>query len=165
MTPDDEDDGNSPLSRAFGTEDNFGTQKATQEIFPPAVIPQDSEDYNIRYVDADYEYARRNVTNTIEKMEEVMDDMTKFARASQSARAYEVLATMFKTALDANKDLLELAKRNKDLKEQEAAAGDVVTNNTLVVTNDQLLKMLSDQGVQTKTRQVIEPKESPDAEE
>lgn len=151
----DDDDKRTPLSKSFGTNDDFPSKDVM--IFPPSNLPvAGSEDeFNTRYVDADYEYTRTNTMQTIEKMDNVIDEMAQFARAAQSPRAYEVLATMFKVQLDAQKDLLELAKRNKDLKEQERSQGETqVTNNTLVVTNDQLLKMLKDQGIETKTRKL-----------
>ena len=149
----DDEDKRTPLSKAFNTEDDFPSNKI--DIFPPNKAVTDRDDFNTRYVDADYEYTRTNTMQDIERMDDVLDDMIQLARASQSPRAYEVLATMFKTKADAQKDLLELAKKNKDLKEQEREQGEgSVTHNTLVVTNDQLLKMLKDNGIETKTRNI-----------
>lgn len=157
MKDNEDDDKRTPLSKSFGTNDDFPSKDVM--IFPPSNLPASSEEeFNTRYVDADYEYARQNTMHDIEKMDETIDDLMQLAKAAQSPRAFEVLANMFKIRIDAQKDLLELAKRNKDLKEQERSQGETqVTNNTLVVSSDQLLKMLKDQGIETKTRK-LDPK-------
>jgi len=46
-----------------------------------------------------------------------MEDMKELARQSESPRAYEVFSTMMKTISETTKDLYDLHKKTKDLKE------------------------------------------------
>jgi len=129
------------------------------EVFaPPATI--DRPERISDAVDEDYEFARATVIDTITKATEALDQQISLAQQSQLPRAYEVVATLVKAIVDSNKDLLELSKRAKDLKGTEADEGPRTINNTLVVTTDQLQKLLQDQGVVTTTRQM--KKEDPE---
>ena len=71
--------------------------------------------YGDKQVDDDFEYARGNMISAIEKGQEALSGVLEVAGMSQHPRAYEVAATLVKTLADANKDLLELQKRKKDL--------------------------------------------------
>ena len=81
----------------------------------------------------DYEYARRNNYDIIEKGMSALEDIIDIAKQSESARAFEVATDLMKTMLDANKDLLELAKKNKELTREDKVADKLVTNNNLFV--------------------------------
>jgi hypothetical protein len=91
----------------------------------------------------DYEYARRNNYDIIEKGMSALEDIIDIAKQSESARAFEVATNLMKTMLDANKDLLELAQKNKELTREDKVADKQVTNNNLFVgSSAELLKML-----------------------
>ena len=91
----------------------------------------------------DYEYARRNNYDIIEKGMSALEDIIDIAKQSESARAFEVATNLMKTMLDANKDLLELAQKNKELTREDKVADKLVTNNNLFVgSSAELLKML-----------------------
>lgn len=92
----------------------------------------------------DFEYARGNMINAIEKGQEALNGILEVAGMSQHPRAYEVAATLVKATVDASKDLMELSKRKKDLdKPVEGESGpNRVTNNMFVGTTAELLKML-----------------------
>lgn len=96
-------------------------------------------------VDDDFEYARANIVTAIEKGQEALGDMLDVAARSQHPRGYEVVATLVKTISDANKDLLELSKRKKDLLKDDSNKGPSTVNNNLFVgSTAELLKMLKD---------------------
>ena len=61
-----------------------------------------------------------------------LDRVMEIARQSESPRAFEVATNLLKTLTDTNKDLLELAKKKKDLT-QEKEKVQTVTNNALFV--------------------------------
>ena len=61
-----------------------------------------------------------------------LDRVMEIARQSESPRAFEVATNLLKTLTDTNKDLLELAKKKKDLT-QEKENAQTVTNNALFV--------------------------------
>ena len=87
----------------------------------------------------DYEYARENFYNVIEKGTQALEDMLDVAKASEHPRAYEVVSTLMKTLVDANKDLVEMGKK----KAQEEAPKDApVTNNNLFVGSTAELQQL-----------------------
>ena len=95
----------------------------------------------------DYEYARSNLYNVIEKGQTALDDILDVAKQSESARVYEVATNLIKTMVDANKDLLALQKARKELERMEEPVENkkTVTNNNLFVgSSAELLKMIKD---------------------
>ena len=63
----------------------------------------------------DFEFARGNLLNTIMKGQEALDGILDVAGMSQHPRSYEVVATLINSLTAANKDLLELTKRKREL--------------------------------------------------
>lgn len=99
------------------------------------VVPdQESEDQ-------DYEFARKNLYALAQKAEDSVDQLSEIADISQHPRAYEVLSGLIKTAVEANKELLNLKKTAKDIN-GGVAGGPQTVNNTLVMTSDEVLAML-----------------------
>lgn len=90
----------------------------------------------------DYEYARKNLYDIIEKGSGALEDIIDIAKQSESARAFEVATNLMKTMVDANKDLLELAKKNKELSKEEKEGPSTVNNNLFVGSSAELLKMI-----------------------
>lgn len=135
------------------------------ELYRPGqVAPIDGqvdEDRFTEIVDADYEFARKNVTDTILKAVSALDKIIGVAEQSQAPRAYEVVATLTKVIVDAGGSLMDLSKRAKDIKETDVKDEDAKTiNNNLIVTTDQLQRMLQDQGVMTTTRVIKKPQDN-----
>ena len=95
-----------------------------QEVLSPDNSNKDVED--------DYDYARRNLRDLIDSGMGDLDRVMEIARQSESPRAFEVATNLLKTLTDTNKDLLELAKKKKDLT-QEKEKAQPVTNNALFV--------------------------------
>jgi hypothetical protein len=93
----------------------------------------------------DYEYARRNMYDIIEKGQNALEDIVDIARQSESPRAFEVVTNLIKTLADANKDLMDLAKKNKELSKPDASNENKTVNNNLFVgSSSELLKMIKD---------------------
>lgn len=95
----------------------LGVEKAI-EIIPPKkeqeiIVNTPHEDND---ADADYNLSRRTFRDLINKGNQAMESLTDLAKESESPRAYEVLATMMKTIADTTKDLYDLQKKTKDLK-------------------------------------------------
>jgi hypothetical protein len=90
----------------------------------------------------DYDYARKNLYDVIEKGASALEDIIDIAKQSESPRAFEVVTNLIKTIVDANKDLLELQKKNKDIMKSDDATQNSVTNNNLILTTGDLLKMI-----------------------
>lgn len=105
----------------------------------PAVI----EKKRTTQIDADFEFARENIMDVVNKGQEALFDLMDVARQSQHPRAYEVLATMMNTMVGASKDLLDLqARKKKILEEDPSASPQQVTNNLFVGSTAELQKYL-----------------------
>lgn len=108
----------------------------------PIPLMQGTEVVVVNAVEDDTEFARQNIRNMIQKGNDAMENLIHIAKETEHPRAYEVVAGLLKTLADANKDLLELQKRKKDLEPK-------INNNTVNVdkavfvgsTND-LVKLL-----------------------
>jgi Terminase DNA packaging enzyme len=115
---------------------SLGIEPLQDEVIAQVVNPPST-------VKNDYEYARDNLYNIIEKGNNALDDIMDIAKQSESARAFEVATNLIKTMVDANKDLLELAKKKKELEKVEEPDQTNVTNNNLFVgSSADLLKMI-----------------------
>jgi hypothetical protein len=80
----------------------------------------------------------------IEKGQEALSGILDVAGMSQHPRSYEVVATLVKAVADANKDLLELAKKRKDLEKVDGGGPQTVNNNLYLGSTADLLKLLKD---------------------
>lgn len=110
----------------------------------PAVVTTSADDDETVQ---DIEQARSNIKNIIEQGDDALKEMINLAKQSESPRAYEVASTLMKTLLDANKDFVEMSTKKKYAKEEilhpkEEAATTNVTNNNLILSSADLLKML-----------------------
>jgi CHASE3 domain sensor protein len=114
----------------------------TKEIAPLEKSPIISS--NDEVMD-DYYYARENLKEIISSAQQSIADLSSIASTSESPRAYEVLSTMMKTIVDANKDLLELQKSVKKLKEEDKKDNPQnVTNALYVGSTGDLMKLIKD---------------------
>ena len=96
-------------------------------------------------IESDYKYARENLYNAIERGSDALEELVELAKQSQSPRAFEIVGQMIKTLTDANKDLLEVQKKVKDLKKEEQTKGPNSVTNALFVGNTaELQKLLKD---------------------
>jgi len=89
----------------------------------------------------DYTYARENIYDVIERGTEALDHLLELAKASEHPRAFEVVSTLTKTLVDANKDLLDMQSKLKKLKEENNEPQNV-TNALFVGSTADLQKML-----------------------
>ena len=101
----------------------------------PSIDQDDIMDY--------YQYARENLKNIIDSAQQSIDDLSSIASTSESPRAYEVLSGLMKTIVDANKDLLELQKKVKQLKDDSEKPSNV-TNALFVGSTAELQKLIKD---------------------
>jgi len=105
------------------------------------LAPINSSLHEKNVVKDDFEFARGSMINAIEKGHEALSDMLDVAQRSQHPRSYEVVATLISTITNANKDLLDLSKKKKDL-EQSSDGPSTVNNNLYIGSTADLLKLL-----------------------
>lgn len=114
----------------------------------PAVVPEapiSSTNTDDATVDGDYNYARKNIRELIERGMIDLEDIASIAKQSESPRAYEVMNNILKNIIDANKDLLILAKAKKEIKQLPAGTGTppgTVNNNLIVASTSKINKLL-----------------------
>jgi len=92
----------------------------------------------------DIELAKSNIENIINLGDDAVREMTEIAKQSESPRAFEVVSTLMKVLLDANKDYVEMSTKRRYAKEENPSADKStnVTNNNLIVSTADLLKMI-----------------------
>ena len=94
-------------------------------------------------VDDDYEYARKNLRTLIDNGKNVMEDLAYLAREGESPRTYEVLGQLIKTLAETNKDLLDIAKKKKDIQQEKGGEQPThVTNALFVGSTAELQKLI-----------------------
>ena len=107
---------------------------------PPAkIIP--SVDSDRKDDDIDYNYARENYYNLIERNQDAVEEMLEIAKQSEHPRAFEVVGQLIKSGLDANKELMSLHKTKKELS-IEKSGGVNVNNAVFVGSTAELQKLL-----------------------
>lgn len=84
-------------------------------------------------IEKDYKYARENLYDVIERGTEALDALLELAKASEHPRAFEVVGSLTKTLVDANKDLLDIQKKVKELQREEAKESPQNVTNALFV--------------------------------
>ena len=102
----------------------------------------DTVSTNVDYADKDYDYARTNFYNIIETGTEALEQMLDVAKASEHPRAYEVVSTIMKTLVDANKDLVNMSEKKKPSEEKQFDGK--VNNNLFVGSTAELQQLLKD---------------------
>ena len=128
---------NDPISKALGM-----TPMPEQ---PKLVLGTVTIDDN-----TDYEYARQNIYGVIETGANALDQLAQIAAQTQHPRAFEVLANLVKTMVDANKDLLNIRKTKLEIEKasgenmSDSMGGNKVQNNLFVGSTAELQKFLKD---------------------
>ena len=95
--------------------------------------------------DEDYEYVRNNLQDIIAKGGSALDGILELAQDSDHPRAWEVFGQIMRQLAETNKDLIDLQKDMKKIKDEEGAKK--VTQNAIFVgSTNELQKFLRSQG-------------------
>ena len=105
---------------------------AKTEKVKPLVNGQEDE--------TDFQYARENLYNLIERGQDGLEELLEIAKQSQHPRAFEVVGQMIDKLANTNKELLNLHKTKKDLTTESAPK--TVSNNLFVGSTAELQKFL-----------------------
>jgi hypothetical protein len=138
---------NDEIANSLGLDPIDVTELETQ-IVPskPALAPSLVSVNKADQSDRDFQYARDNFYNVIENGTKALEEMMDLAKASEHPRAYEVVSTLMKTLVDANKDLVSMSeKKAEEQKAEEGGNSQQVTNNNLFVgSTAELQQMIKD---------------------
>lgn len=93
----------------------------------------------------DIAYARQNITTLIEVGISSVSQLSDIADQSQQSVAYERLSGLMKTVSELNKDLIDVGKIKKDLRQGtqgDSNSGNKTTNNLFVGSTAQMAEIL-----------------------
>ena len=110
------------------------------------IVPVDPAQIEENETVKDIGLAKKNIENIIKQGDDPLTEIISIAKQSQSPRAFEVVSALMKTLLDANKDFVDMSMKKKyaidEMNAPKEAAQTNVTNNNLIVSTADLLKML-----------------------
>ena len=92
----------------------------------------------------DFQYARENLYNIIERGTDALNGIVDLANQSQHPRSFEVVADLVRTLSGANKDLLDIQKKMRDLDPDKHKPQKV--ENNLFIGSTKVLTDLLDGG-------------------
>ena len=92
--------------------------------------------------DTDFQYARENLYNLIERGNDGLEELLEIAKQSEHPRAFEVVGQLIDKLTTTNKELLNLHKTKKDISSEKGPTN--VTNALFVGSTAELQKMLKD---------------------
>lgn len=129
---------NESLDKAF---DITPASLPKQKKVKPIIVSDRSEDK-----EKDYNYARAQLYDIVEKMQESLDGAMEVAAQSEHPRAFEVVFNGAKHAADAVEKLADLHKKMNDLEREEpkTISPTQVQNNMFVGSTAELMKMLKE---------------------
>lgn len=126
-------------------EDTFNLPKSVGDIIesePLVITPIENRDV----ATTDFEAVRSNLYSIIEKGNKAINGILHVASEGDSPRAYEVVSQLIKSVADANKDLLQLHKQLKEIKNDTPAStqsAQNITNQSIFVgSTNELQKLL-----------------------
>ena len=116
------------------------------ELLPPEgeTLPADTTERHAHHAQ-DYDYVRSNLQDIIESGGEALNGILELAKESDHPRAWEVVGQIMRQLAETNKDLIELQKDMKKIKDEESAKK--VTQNAIFMgSTAELQKFLRGQG-------------------
>ena len=93
-------------------------------------------------LDSDFATARNNLHQIINQGSDALEEALIVAKTSEHPRAFEVVGQLIKTLVDANKDLLDIQKKLKDLKKVDEKDVPQTINNSIFVGSTSELQQL-----------------------
>jgi hypothetical protein len=94
----------------------------------------------------DFKFARANIREVVENGKGAIEELSSVAQQTQEPRAYEVLAKLMDSVIEANKQLLEMQEKIRKIDRADmpvdAEARKSVTNNLFLGTTAELQKMI-----------------------
>ena len=122
------------LDEVLGIVETPQRDVAKTEKVKPLVNGQEDE--------TDFQYARENLYNLIERGQDGLEELLEIAKQSQHPRAFEVVGQMIDKLANTNKELLNLHKSKKDIQAEKTSGPTNVTNALFVGSTSELQKLL-----------------------
>jgi hypothetical protein len=118
------------------------TKNEELEIYEPEDIDKN------KIVNEDFDYIRSNLKEIIESTKDSVSTMASIAESTEAPRAFEVLGSLIKTMVEANRELLDIQVKLKNIKDKETTDKKGETkniNNTMFFgSTSELQKMIKE---------------------
>lgn len=135
-----------PLSEVLSPDEDINNELISVNDVFKDIVPIDPTQIEDNETVKDIGLAKKNIENIIKHGDDSLVEIISIAKQSQSPRAFEVVSALMKTLLDANKDFVDMSMKKKyaidEMNAPKEAAQNNVTNNNLIVSTADLLKML-----------------------
>ena len=122
------------LDEVLGIVETPQRDVAKTEKVKPLVNGQEDE--------TDFQYARENLYNLIERGQDGLEELLEIAKQSHHPRAFEVVGQMIDKLANTNKELLNLHQTKKDIQAEKTSGPTNVTNAVFVGSTSELQKLL-----------------------
>ena len=119
-------------------------KEVVKKIEEPKDIVMNSEEQE---KEEDFNLVRNNLKLIIETGQSAMEGILNVASEGESPRAYEVVSQLIKSVSDANKDLMDLHKKMKDMGKESGtkhSAGSITNNAIYVGSTKDLQKLVKE---------------------
>jgi hypothetical protein len=129
--------------------DLYNEPEEISQVPIPAVpsIPQD-------LTTSDYNEVRTNLKSIIKTNTVAIEKLMEVAEESDSPRAFEVVAKLIDSCVQANEKLLELHRKKKEIETMENMSNPTVTNNAIFIgSTKELLENLKSLRAKTDEQQ------------
>ena len=125
----------------FNDEEEPKVEVIKQQPVTPIILSDQKRDS-----EKDYQYARAQLYDIVEKMQESLNDAMEVASESQHPRAFEVVFNGAKNAADVVDKITDLHKKVKDLEVEEVKVQQHNTTNNVFVSGStqDIIKMLKE---------------------
>ena len=127
-------------------EDEFNLPTTVGDIIENPIVLEAKLVPRQENLDKDFEVVRTNLYDIISKGQQAIEGILHVASEGDSPRAYEVVSQLIKSVSDANKDLLQLHKELKQIKQESnsgnQSAGTITNQSIFVGSTTDLQKLL-----------------------
>jgi Terminase DNA packaging enzyme len=129
------------MSNFFEVEPIESEKNLSEKVSEP--IPHETLDIDLK---KDYEVARENFHELIDKGKEALEDILSIARDSEKGRDFEVAATLLKNVVEANERMIALHKQVRDIANYKQGKEDKTTikNALFVGSTTELSKLVKE---------------------
>lgn len=129
----------------------FDIPESTELVEAQEFLPREASDTSLELTQLldhdlknDYNTVRTNIDELIQKGNLAIDDMLAIARSTEKARDFEVAANMIKTVVEANRELLDINKKVRDISGIKKEGTTNIKNAVFVGSTAELMKAMKD---------------------
>lgn len=135
---------NEEISPVFNSiSESLGVEFKPAEPKQVLVQKTKTEEIQDKKVESDFEYARSNMKQLIEKGMASLDNAISLAESLDSPRGFEVVSTFAKQLAEMNKDLMDLHQQKKDVQKETITVKNNTTNAIYVGSTSDLQDLVN----------------------